>query len=343
MGLLYTAGSLVSMIGLLFIPYLIRRYGVKPILLSLLLLTITICGINAFSHNTLLIFIAFCLLVSTGSMIFLINDIALDQVGTPARMGSIRGSYLTAINIAYVIAPTITGFVLARMGFSALYSIAGIILVPLFFVVTKIHNNTSIHQAKANIWKSLLDVWKNKDIKTIVLVNFLLQFFYAWMVLYTPIYLHQTLGIPWDSLGTIFSIMLLAFVLTEIPLGKLADRYLGEKELLIIGSLVMGGSTMALFFLPHFTLPVLVLILFLTRIGASCIEVMSETYFFKKVSSSDTGTISIFRNTYPMAYIIAPIIGGGVITLFSQKHLFLFLGIICLLIIPATIPLRDTR
>jgi MFS family permease len=155
------------------------------------------------------------------------------------------------------------------------------------------------------------------------------------MVLYTPIYLHTTLLIPWDTLGTIFSIMLFAFVLTELPFGKLADR-IGEKALLFMGALIMGSSTLLLFFVPYFTLPLLAAILFMTRIGASCIEVMTETYFFKHVSASETGVMSIFRNTYPLAYIIAPIIGGGVIVLFSQKHLFLFLGIICLSIIPIT-------
>jgi MFS family permease len=104
----------------------------------------------------------------------------------------------------------------------------------------------------------------------------------------------------------------------------------------------MSASTIALYALPYFTLPLLALILFITRLGASCVEVMTETYFFKKVSPSETGIISIFRNTYPISYIIAPIIGSGIIALGSTKHLFLVLGIICLAGIFFIVPIRDT-
>ncbi len=163
------------------------------------------------------------------------------------------------------------------------------------------------------------------------------------MVIYTPVYLHTEIGIPWDSIGTMFSIMLFAFVLTQIPLGKLADKLLGEKELLLVGFIVMGASTILMYTLPYFTLPLLAFVLFMTRLGASCVEVMTETYFFKKVSPTETGIISIFRNTYPVSYIIAPIIGSGIIAISSTKHLFLILGIICISGILFIFPIHDTK
>ena len=63
------------------------------------------------------------------------------------------------------------------------------------------------------------------------------------MVIYTPIYLHEHIGLPWSDIGIIFTIMLLPFVLFEFPAGKLADGKWGEKEPPIIGIILIAVST----------------------------------------------------------------------------------------------------
>lgn len=342
-GLLYSAGSMVSILGLIIIPKTIARFGSRTTMVSLLLVTIGICVINIFAQNAILILIAFCILFAVNTMFYLANDILVDQFAHPESMGATRGNYLTALNIGYVIAPTITGFIMARMGFPALYTLAALILIPLLFILIKNPTSKHVHISKVNIWTSLRHLYRDSDLRNIAIANFILQFFYAWMVIYSPIFLHDQLGIPWDSIGTIFSIMLFAFVLTQIPFGRIADKYLGEKRLLIVGFILIGTTTSLLFFLPYFTLPLLALILFGTRIGASCIEVLTESYFFKKVDKTEAGEMSIFRNTYPVAYIIAPIIAGGILQILPIQYLFLILGIIMLLGIFFVIPIQDTK
>lgn len=343
MGLLYSLGSVVAIFGVIMVPKMISRFGSKKTMLLLILTTISICIVNAFVVNPYVIASLFVLLFSGNIMFFLSNDIIIDQVADQDSMGKTRGTYLTALNLGYVIAPTITGFVLARMGFSALYIIAAVILIPLFILIISSQSYSHVHISKTNIWKDLHRLFKNRDIKNIVIANFLLQFFYAWMVIYTPVYLHETLLVPWDTIGHLFSVMLLAFILTQIPLGRLADKWIGEKYLLIAGFITIAIATSLLFFLPHFTLPLLAMVLFFTRIGASCIEVMTESYFFKKVPKTEAGTMSIFRNTYPVAYIIAPIIGSGIIMIAPHRYLFLALGIIMILGILVILPIRNTQ
>jgi MFS family permease len=343
MGLLYSAGSVMAIIGLMLIPRFIHRFGTRIVMMILVLLTIGVCIVNILVAHPIVIAVMFCLLFASNTMFYLTNDIQVDQEAQSESMGKIRGTYLTIVNVAYVISPLITGFIMARMGFGALYGFAAFILLPLLIFIIYAPSSRHVHFSKANIWHSVRELMQHRDLRNITFANLLLQFFYAWMVIYTPIYLHENLDIPWDSMGTIFSIMLFAFVLTQIPLGKLADRYLGEKPLLIIGFAVMGITTSLLFFLPYFTLPLLALILFATRLGASCVEVLTESYFFKKVPKSETGEMSIFRNTYPLAYIAAPIIAGGVLQVFQVKALFLVLGIIMILGIFLIIPIRNTK
>jgi MFS family permease len=224
LGLLYSLGSVIAIFGVIMVPKMISRFGSKRTMLLLIITTVSICLVNAFVNNPYVIAAVFVILFSVNIMFFLSNDIIIDQVADQDSMGKTRGTYLTALNMGYVIAPTITGFVLARMGFSALYVIAAVILVPLMILVVSSQSYSHVHISKTQIWRDLGKLFKSRDLRNIVIANFLLQFFYAWMVIYTPVYLHEVLLVPWDTIGHLFSVMLLAFILTQIPLGRIADR-----------------------------------------------------------------------------------------------------------------------
>jgi hypothetical protein len=74
--------------------------------------------------------------------------------------------------------------------------------------------------------------------------------------------------------------------------------------------------------------------LFMTRIGASIIEVATESYFFRHVKHDDTGSMGFFRNTYPFAYIIAPLLSSVLLKFTPLWSLFMVLGVICFVSIP---------
>lgn len=179
--------------------------------------------------------------------------------------------------------------------------------------------------------------------KAIFMVSFLLQFFYAWMVIYTPIYLHENIGFSWEIIGIIFSVMLVPFVLIERPLGWIADRYLGEKELLVAGFAIMGISTASIAFITDHNAILWGAILFMTRIGAATIEIMSDTYFFKKIDASKIYLMSLYRTVRPVAYIVAPIVASLLFVALDLKSLFVILGILMLYGIRHSLALEDTK
>ena len=142
----------------------------------------------------------------------------------------------------------------------------------------------------------LTQMWKefraNSNICDIWVDSFLLNFFYAWMTIYVPIYLKWHIGFSWQEIGLLISIALLPFLLFQYPLGRLADKKLGEKEILILGFLV---TSITLFIIPLLNTTNFFAwagLLFATRVGASFIEISTETYFFKKVSAENVGMIS---------------------------------------------------
>ena len=162
------------------------------------------------------------------------------------------------------------------------------------------------------------------------------------MVIYTPIYLNKNMNFTWDKIGIIFTIMLLPFVLLQLPLGRLSDK-IGEKKLLKLGFIIIIISTITLTFINSKNILIWGLILFATRVGASIIEVMNESYFFKQITARDANIISFFRNASPTAYIIAPLIATPFLLFFPFKFIFIFLGIIMTLGIYLSFTLKDTK
>jgi MFS family permease len=147
----------------------------------------------------------------------------------------------------------------------------------------------------------------------------------------------------WQSIGSIYAFMLLPFVLLSYPLGKLSDK-LGEKNILIIGFLI---GTLATLSIPLITLPVawiFAIVLFFTRVGASTIEVMSESYFFKIVKEEDADEIAFFRNTRAVAFLIAPAIATLLLIFVpSFQYLFYVLGAVLLIGLWITLRMEDVK
>jgi MFS family permease len=83
-------------------------------------------------------------------------------------------------------------------------------------------------------------------------------------------------------------------------------------------------------------------LLFLSRVGASLTDVSSETYFFKKAQGRDE-LIGIYKIGTPLAFMIGPLIGSLVITIFPFNYVFVILGIILLAGVYLASRLKDTR
>ena len=84
-------------------------------------------------------------------------------------------------------------------------------------------------------------------------------------------------------------------------------------------------------------------LLFLTRVGASAIESMKETYLFKKVTAGDVGVISLSRLTLPLAYIIGSLASLALLRFFPISSLFLLISVLFLLGLYFSLTLKDTR
>jgi MFS family permease len=299
----------------------------------------------AFGQTALSVIPAFIGMLVFASILGLNIDTFLEDETATRNTGGTRGIFLTAVNAAWVISPLLTGLLLdGTTNYRFVYISALILTVPFAYLIRKNFSNfKDPHYSHATVKATAHKVFHSHDLKKIFIANLILQSFYAWMVIYTPVYLYKYIGFGWDDIGLMFTIMLLPFILVDYPLGKLADKKYGETEIMSIGFLILGLSTITLAYINNNNIFLWTGILFLTRVGAASVEMMIETYFFKKVPEKDLDVLGFFRITRPAAYIIAPSIATLALGILGHQAMFIVLGVMCLCGLYFSLTIRDTN
>lgn len=329
-GLVYTVSSVLTLIAFSTSPLLFSRFGDRTSVIAGVLFNFIALLLLGISHNPFVVVIAFITFSITNSIIMLLLDVFFEHLEGTGSVAKMRGMYLTMINLAWLISPLISGFIISGYGHSAIYIVASVLAFLMLAGILFAKLPQSKQYRKISIIAAFKHLNGNLRIRTIVAINFLLQFFSAIMVVYTPIYLIDHMGFNWETLGIVFTIMLLPFVILGIPVGKMIDKGVKEKNLLTLGFLIMAIATIGIVFIPVPNVLVWGGILFLTRVGAAFVEATSEIYFFKRTNTADSDLLSVFRDMSPLAYIVAPIAATILLLVFPFKSLFVLLGVLML-------------
>ncbi len=344
-GLLYTGSSILTFFFMLLMPSVLNRFGNYRTAFVVAVVSVLLTLGLAFLELPFSIYALFVVYMALTTVILFTMDVFIERYSSNKHTGSIRGFFLTIANVAFVMSPFIAGSILTDGDYWKIYILATISMASfLLILITNFRDFKDPKYDRVPFWNTFKEVMKKRDVALVFITAMALRFFYAWMVIYSPLYLHETLGFTWNEIGIMFTVMLLPFVLFQIPAGKLADSKWGEKELLAGGFILAGITTASLSFITSTDIWVWTSALFATRIGASIIEIMTESYFFKKVDSTDTHIIGFFRNSRPLAYIIAPLIASGLLLILPLQYIFIAAGVLVVLFgLPATLLLKDTK
>lgn len=344
-GFIYIAGSALGLSALLLASRILAHFGIIRTMSILVLLEFLAFIGLAFPGHPLIALALYLIHFPVGLLILYALDIFVETLTQDeSTTGNIRGIFLTATSIGIVISPIIAGFVLGDDQYWRIYLLSAITLIPFILIMRHWFKNFEdpvYHPLKIRPLLTCLS--GNENVLKIFKAHFIMRLFFVWMVIYTPIYLHQHVGFGWGEIGAIFTIMLLPYLLLELPAGKLADGVLGEKELLSIGFVITALAVAAM---PFATAPLFALwagILFMTRAGAALIEIMTETYFFRHVDKNDMNTISTFRMLRPISYILGSFLGVISLAFVDIQYMFLILAAILLLGLRYSLTLRDSK
>ncbi len=345
LGVIYMIGAAVSILGFLLAPPIIRRFGNYATTIGLICIQIILYYFLVSSTSSIVIASMFILQSAVISLIGLSLDIFLEGYTSSKHVGSVRGLYATTLNASWLIGPLIGSMLInGTENYRNTYVASLAMLFPLLYLIyrnfPRFKDPNYTHLSPWNLLKHILS---NKNWTKLFIANTILQVFYAWMVVYSPIYLNKTIGFSWEEIAIILTIMLIPFPLIQYPLGKLADKKYGEKEIMAIGFAIMGIATIALSLIDIKNLALWALVLFMTRIGAASAEIMIETYFFKTVSARDSAVLGSFRITRPVAYFIAPLVTGIGLVFMTHEYLFILIGMISLIGLWPALTIKDTN
>jgi MFS family permease len=344
-GYIYSIASFLTISVFIALRSILVRYGnYKTFMITLfteliMLIILVIPGIPPYLAISALI-----LSLITHATAYFHLDIFIARYSNFNDTGVVRSSFLTAQNIAFVIGPLLAGVLLKDHDFWKIFLFGIILIIPTIIISIKYFNNFKDSEyKKTELIRTGLKILKDKDLYSAVSVNGLLRVFYSWMIIYTPIFLTLHIGFSIGETASIIGIALVAFLIFTTPLGYVSDKWLGEKEILVSGFFIMAIATSAMTFIDIKSFWIWALILFVTRIGASMVEIMGESYFFKKVSENDINMVSFFRMLRPMTYLVFPALASTLLLFINIKYLFLILGIFMLYGVKYSLALKDTR
>jgi MFS family permease len=186
-------------------------------------------------------------------------------------------------------------------------------------------------------------MWLYKDIRNVMFAHLLLQMFFTWAVSYVPLYMATQIGFNWEQIGYITAVGLFAYVIFEWPIGYIADKWTGEKEIMAAGFLVLAVSSSWLAFMSEANLVAWMVLIFTTRLGASMIEATTESYLFKHTDGSDANTIGFFRLLRPLASVFGALLGSAALLYLPFNLIFIVLGFMMLPGLYFSAALRDTK
>ncbi|MDB5195605.1 MAG: hypothetical protein JWO84_789 [Parcubacteria group bacterium] len=346
-GLVVSLGAIITLCVFPFMPHLVRRHGPRRLAIFFAMVEAFALAWLAVGPTPLpAILLVACATATTPLLDYQLDLLLEATIAKEGTTGRIRTLFLTAGNVALVIAPLIAGLTLdSGDSYWRVFAVAASSLLPFILLMSVKRLPEGRTPNFVTLMEAYLCLLKDKDLRAVVIAHGTLQFFYHLAPLYIPLYLHNVLHMPWSELGWIFAVMLLPFVLLEYPAGWLADRKWGDQELLLGGFVLMATAFAALALVtPDTIVLVIIIILVMNRAGAALVEAMSEGHFFRRVSETDAATVSLFRMTRPVAALIAPVLGSIILTVSGYGTLFVITGaIIGVVGVMAALKIRDIK
>lgn len=281
--------------------------------------------------------------IVASNLIWVTLDILLESFSEDKRSGRIRGFYLTIMNAGLLGAPFLSTVTLERFQYEGVFFVL-VVGYTLVFLVALLgfRRDNAVFQEKLRLRQTFEKMLVKRNVLRIYHISFAMEFFYAMMIIYTPLYL-RSLNFSWYEIGLVFTVMLLPFIVLQYPIGILADRRFGEKELLMGSLVIVAASTFSLGFLGLQSLWVWGAALFLTRVGIAGIEVLRDSYFYKQIDSNQMDMIAFFRTARPAANIFGAVVSAALLLFFSLKSIFFLVGIVLVFAFFTAWGLEDTR
>lgn len=347
-GTIYTVGNAITVLLFLFISRVLHALGGFKLTVGLLLASGAASVGMAFAETLEVAVPLFIVSLIAAPLILFNIDIFMEETNDDdeAATGGRRGLLLALISFISAISPLFGSYLIESTGndFTLVYLFSAFMTLPIITLLLFFFKDFSDPPYnEIDLFGGIAQFWNNPNIRNVFFAHLALQIFFMFAVVYMPLYLTGHIGLTFVQLGIAIFFGQMAYILTEYPIGVIADKYIGEKEMMGFGFLILTVSIAWISFVTEPSVVIWSVIMFMTRLGASFVEATTESYFFKQTKSSDAQTISFFRVSRPLAYVIGAIVASLSLLYLPFNLLFIVLAALMIPAMFATMNLVDTK
>ncbi len=268
-------------------------------------------------------------------------DLYIKHYSNASNLSGIEGKMGVFGNLGWLIGPILGGLVAARFGLPSVFIISALftLIALVLFVEARPHDRELAPPKHDRFIHALKEYFKNSELRRLYVIYFGLSFIYsAWA--FIPVSLTQ-MGASVSTVGLIFGLSALPWVLFEYPVGKWADRRFGEKIFIVIGFTVV--TAILFVFGAARSLWPFIIALLIGITGTSLIERTHQSYFLKLVDESEVEKISIWRTAIGLGYITAPLLAAVMLNGSSLASFYSVVGLVSILFLAAAAGLKRSH
>jgi len=325
-GFLTTLFTVVAGIScIIMVPIIEKNSKTRIFMISLLLYGISYWLFSFLSNIYAIILLGLLIAVISTLKVTSFGIILRDKSGDKSVSKNISLIY-TFLNISWLIGPLIAGFVSQEYGIGKVFIIAAIFMFISFilFASFRVVDNRTEKKIDTNILKLLKDFLKTKDRLLIYVLSGAVNFWWALIYIYIPIYIIES-GLKSSVVGYFLFAVVIPLILFEYYFGKLTAK-VGFKKIFLTGYILLSIFALSCFFISN--IYVILLLLVCASIGAAMVEPTTEAYFFDIITKDQ-------RDKYYGPYNTAIDVGNSLATFFGAiillflpfKFIFIFFAV----------------
>lgn len=250
-----------------------------------------------------------------------------------------------AINLGFVIGPTVAGIIIITSGYSMLFWIDGltcILAISLFKYLVK-EKKSTFKQTKmtCKLLNNNTSVFKDKPYWIFLSISFLMGMIFFQLFTTMPLYHKEQYGLTEFHTGLLFFLNGLMIVVFEMPMVHwIEQKIVEEAKLILYSSILMASGFFVLLF--DTWSGILVISMILITIGEMVGFPYTNAFAMKRAKIGNEGRyMALYTMSFSLAHIVSPKLGLDIIAKFGYNVNFIVIGIFGVLAVILSVWLKN--
>ena len=250
-----------------------------------------------------------------------------------------------AINLGFVVGPTVAGIIIISSGYDLLFWIDGltcILAILLFRLLIKPKKSVAAEPHKeGKLERQSISVFKDKPYWIFLGISFLMGMIFFQLFTTMPLYHKEQYNLTELHTGLLFFLNGLMIVVLEMPMVYwIEQKIVDVTKLILISSVLMALSFFVLLF--DTWSGILVIGMILITIGEMIGFPYTNAFAMKRAKTGNEGRyMALYTMSFSLAHIVGPKLGLDIIAKYGYNVNFMMVGIFGLLSVVLSIWLRN--